>query len=275
MAYLIIKRMPSKKLSILLTGDDGYNALGIRLVARHLKDKHNLYIAGTRTQQSGVGGHCSVKNGFEYEQTTVDGIDAVCVDGYPADAVEVVHFLHKKQYDLAISGINWGANVGYGHLSGTVNAAMHALNTGIAKKALILSWHLDASNFFRHAQDGEEISLYYSYPGDIAGEVIDMAIKRDLWQSTCLNINFPTLPSRKICFTHPVENINTFYEDSPDTPAKKGHYSYSKKMHDHKQFSNTSDVGAILHGYISITPRDPSALDTTRYQKLKDERIEL
>ena len=48
---------------ILLTGDDGYNSLGTRLLIYFLKDRYELAIAGTKHQQSGVGGHVNVLKG--------------------------------------------------------------------------------------------------------------------------------------------------------------------------------------------------------------------
>lgn len=46
----------SKKKKILLTGDDGYDSLGTRLLVRGLRDEFDLKIAGTKDQMSGVGG---------------------------------------------------------------------------------------------------------------------------------------------------------------------------------------------------------------------------
>ena len=44
------------KKRILLTGDDGYQSLGTRLVAHVLRENYDLTIAGTVSQQSAVGG---------------------------------------------------------------------------------------------------------------------------------------------------------------------------------------------------------------------------
>jgi 5'/3'-nucleotidase SurE len=45
---------------ILLTGDDGYNSIGTRLLVHALKNEHTLQIAATKSQQSGVGGQLSL-----------------------------------------------------------------------------------------------------------------------------------------------------------------------------------------------------------------------
>lgn len=40
--------------TILLTGDDGYNAVGIKILIDILGNDYQLKIAGTKSQQSGV-----------------------------------------------------------------------------------------------------------------------------------------------------------------------------------------------------------------------------
>ena len=41
---------------ILLSGDDGYEAVGIRVLVELLKDSYELKIAATKGQRSAIGG---------------------------------------------------------------------------------------------------------------------------------------------------------------------------------------------------------------------------
>jgi len=68
---------------ILLTGDDGYNSIGIRLLAHFLKEKYELVIAATKVQQSGVGGMLNIKHGGHWEETEVEGVKVIYVSGTP------------------------------------------------------------------------------------------------------------------------------------------------------------------------------------------------
>lgn len=95
------------KKRILLTGDDGYQSLGTRLVAHVLRENYDLTIAGTVSQQSAVGGKISLADGFNWEKTTVDGIKAYWVDGTPTDAMELMGAADEEPFDLTISGMNW------------------------------------------------------------------------------------------------------------------------------------------------------------------------
>ena len=49
---------------ILVTGDDGYNSLGVRVLAHFLKDKYDLEIVATKTQYRGVGGMFNLRFGL-------------------------------------------------------------------------------------------------------------------------------------------------------------------------------------------------------------------
>jgi len=100
----------SKK-SILLTGDDGYDSLGTRILIHVLKKSYTLFIAGTKRQQSGVGGHKSITGTGEWGVENVDGVPALWVDGTPVDAIEAAKSWYTKPFDYIVSGINWGINV--------------------------------------------------------------------------------------------------------------------------------------------------------------------
>ena len=92
--------------TILLTGDDGYNALGIRVLAHLLKDNYEVSIIATKTQQSAMGGKLTLSGSFKWGKEKVDGIDAVWVDGTPIDVTEFSQGYFKHKFDLVISGIN-------------------------------------------------------------------------------------------------------------------------------------------------------------------------
>src|SRR3989338_10762721 len=124
---------------VLLTGDDGYNSIGIRLVANLLKSKYKLVIAGTKSQQSGVGGKLSVFSGGKWGVTDMDGIPALSVSGTPADAIECARAYFQTKFDLVISGINLGLNVSDPFTSGTMAAAWRSLKLNLTDKAIALS----------------------------------------------------------------------------------------------------------------------------------------
>jgi 5'-nucleotidase len=152
---------------ILLTGDDGYNSIGIRLLIEALKDNHELRIAATKHQQSGVGGMLSLEDKYrEWGETTIDGVPAIWVDGTPVDAISVAQGYFEKPFDLIISGMNLGINAGSAIISsGTYSAAIRGMGINLAPKAIVLSW-VTPPEFWRKKHDeNEDLSPYLEYPG--------------------------------------------------------------------------------------------------------------
>ncbi len=262
---------------ILLTGDDGYNAIGIRLLVHILKHKYDLSIAATRDQMSGVGGHLSLQHGGRWGETEVDGVPAVWYEGYPCDAMECSVAYYKKEFDVVISGINLGINVGGAIVSsGTYTAAIRAVNLHLASKALALSWHSPASLWHTSHNGKEELEKYKVYPGQTAGEVLDLAIANAWWGADILNVNFPAKPSRTIRFTKGLPDLRNFFTYPIPRDYKTKTYRYPNdgiRTKPTKQLMY--DTESLLAGYISVTPYKADNLDESVYTRLKRKVITL
>lgn len=261
---------------ILLTGDDGYNSIGTRLLVHFLKDKYELQIAGTKTQQSGVGGKLSVTRGGSWGQTMVDGVPALWVSGTPGDAVECAYSLFTKPFDLVISGINLGANVAGAIASGTLNAARRSVKLPLAPQAIAISWDTPGEFWFKDHSGKEDISDYLKHPGKAAFKIIKFILKNDLWGCALINVNLPQKPTTKAIFTKFLFHLNEFYEYPINIDKTTFRYSYPNK---HQSVSPKdrlhNDAFALNAGYISITPCHPDTLHLTAYRQLKGKTIKL
>ncbi|MFO1311828.1 MAG: 5'/3'-nucleotidase SurE [Burkholderiales bacterium] len=123
-------------LDILLTNDDGYQAIGIDIMRKALESAgHRVYVVAPATDQSGKG--MSFTTSALLDVIYWGGASrATSVSGTPVDAVRVGLWLYndafKKAPDLVVSGINFGANTGtLANSSGTVGAATWAMMQGI------------------------------------------------------------------------------------------------------------------------------------------------
>lgn len=263
---------------VLLTGDDGYDSPGTRLLIHLLRDRFELFIAGTRTQQSAVGGKITLANGFEWCETTVDGIPALCIDGTPGDATELVaaYFQNQEPFDVAISGVNWGANLGSAVFgSGTVNAALRALSVSIAQKAVSLSWDLPPKFYVQNHQKNSSIEPYCEYPGRAISKVLDLVFAKKFWEAALVNINFPTEATRKIRFTQPEMNAQNIYDYGlyniqKNLGEKKRHFVYTNLRKYDTQLSKSSDAKALTDQYISLTLCKFNILDESAHKKRKE-----
>jgi len=139
---------------ILLTNDDGYNSPGLLAAAAALSDLGELLIVAPLVQQSGMGRawlHSST-GAIQRREVQVGGRPhpAYAVDGSPAQAV--AHALLRiapRRPDLAVSGINFGQNLGVSVTSsGTVGAAMEAALDGIP--SIAVSLEVDKVFFHTH-----------------------------------------------------------------------------------------------------------------------------
>lgn len=259
--------------NILITGDDGYNSIGTRLLIYFLQDKYALTVCATKAQQSGVGGKMNLNSTITWHETKVDGIRAVWVDSTPTDAVEFASSYFNQQFDLAISGINLGPNVSTLISSGTFAAATRVLTNKLSPHVMSVGWDLPRNLWFKDHNGKDEIQIYLKYPGEIMYKIFKLAIKNDFWNSELLNINFPEKTSNQVIFTKPLDDKKTFYSN-PLIDKKTNTFTYMSKP---KKVLNPieTDAGALQHGFISITPCKADMLKEEVYEKFKNTKLNL
>jgi 5'/3'-nucleotidase SurE len=260
--------------TILLTSDDGYQNFGIRLLVHYLKNKHDLKIAGTLKQQSSVGGKCSLKDGGHWGTDSVDGIEALWVDGTPVDAIECAWPHFGQSFNLVISGINWGHNLTNCILSsGTFSAAFRSLTLGLAPKAMAISWDLPSDFWFHEHQEEQAIEPYLEYPGKIVADLIEAAIEAQFWNAQILNINLPAEPSHTARFTQTLEKADTFCQ--PVILNPNGTYTFPYEESRQNTFAPNTDVATLKQNIISISPCRADFTDTQLLQTLTTKELQL
>lgn len=120
-----------EKFNFLLTNDDGIFAEGINSVIEALKDIANLYIVAPNGNRSCTAHSMSFHKRIYYEKLSES---KYAIDGFPVDCVFAARkgFFTDLNFDLVISGMNHGANLGTDiFYSGTVSAAFRGAEDGI------------------------------------------------------------------------------------------------------------------------------------------------
>lgn len=123
---------------ILITNDDGLHAAGLVPLIRWARQLGEVVTAVPKYEQSGKSHGIEIHKSFEVKQVELEpGITVYAVDSTPADCVRfAVLGLHEK-FDLVISGINRGLNIGSDIMySGTVAAVFEAAALGIKAMAV-------------------------------------------------------------------------------------------------------------------------------------------
>ena len=116
---------------ILVTNDDGIESPAIRELASALGAVGAVTVVAPCGQQSGTSMSISLNREIRLRTYPADGggdgSSMYCVDATPAGAVmfAVRELAPESGFDLVVSGINRGANIGeVSHMSGTIGAAM-------------------------------------------------------------------------------------------------------------------------------------------------------
>jgi 5'-nucleotidase len=227
---------------ILLSNDDGVDspllhALYNALVA--LPDTEVL-VSAPADNQSGSSQSSGVSplrvSRYELEGEFI----GYAVAGRPADAVRfaVVEFGREQPFDLVVSGINRGANVGdVSHLSGTVGAAMEGLYHGIP--AIAVSEDTSGVDTRASAQFAASLVRHYQQQGALEGIVLSVNIPRGELQGVVVR---PMGDS--YLYTSDYELI----EDNGDERV------YERVRDIVPSNDQSSDTWAWQQGYITLTP---------------------
>ena len=122
---------------ILLTNDDGIDSVGLHVLARAMVPYGDVVVAAPDTEFSGAGAALGALHLIQPDvrRVTLDGIaEAWSVSGPPALCVMFSRLgAFGPAFDLIVSGINPGANVGRSvYHSGTIGAALTGRNGGIS-----------------------------------------------------------------------------------------------------------------------------------------------
>ncbi|MCU1361385.1 MAG: surE [Ilumatobacteraceae bacterium] len=126
---------------ILLTNDDGIDAIGLHILARAMRPFGDVIIIAPDREFSGAGAALGALNLIQPEvrRVHVGGIDeAWSVSGPPALCVMFARLgAFGAPFDLVVSGINPGVNVGRSvYHSGTIGACISGRNGGLSGVAV-------------------------------------------------------------------------------------------------------------------------------------------
>lgn len=239
---------------ILISNDDGVHSEGIAALVGELSRFAEVVVVAPAENESG-GSHRSV---IRVQTTTVSRIEKNGVpfgyglDASPADAVKfgILQFGRDEPFDLVVSGINDGANVGYvAHTSGTVGAAMEALLHGVP--AIAVS---------QGARGEFEVSARF------AGEFVRQYLEQGPTPGVLLQVNVPAGEIRGVRAARMgglyfrVADLERISDPGPVEQFRArvgGRYGVEPD----------SDTAAYLDGYITVTPL---RIDWTDWQSLDE-----
>ena len=122
---------------ILITNDDGIESPCLLPLAKWAQKFGEVTIVAPKVEQSAKSHGIEIRQAFEVKKVELEDIEAYTIDSTPADCVRFAVLGLQKQFDLVLSGINRGLNLGLDIMySGTVSAVLEADALGLAAIAL-------------------------------------------------------------------------------------------------------------------------------------------
>ena len=242
---------------ILLTNDDGVNALGLEMARRALEDLGRVVVVAPVEERSGASHSLSLTQPVRIEHLESD---RYATTGTPVDCV-ILGFrkILERFPDLVVSGINHGANLGEDvFYSGTVAAAREAALHEIPSFAV--------STLGKQKSD-------FEHAGGVLGRLVESLWSR-VEEGTFLNINIPEGRPDEYRFTRQgSRRVTSGIAEKTDLRGR----TYYWIGPDQSQWMITpdSDYEAILGGRVSITPMQLMQTDYQRLAELQQLKLDV
>ncbi len=245
-------------MKILISNDDGINAIGIKTLANGLfMAGHTVLVVAPSDNRSGFSHSLSIRKPMGLNHGAEEyhkGIETFALDGTPADCIKFgcYHFADFNP-DIVITGINDGPNLAIDTMySGTVGSAMEGANNGKKAIAVSLASHRNC--------------IYFDTCVKVILEVLNKLYKRE--DKVVWNVNVPNIPFEeikgykytrlgKICYNETYDRVDCENET----------YFLQGDMLKEQSDDIETDVGAVMCSYVSITP---ILVDRTAYSVLEE-----
>ena len=236
---------------ILITNDDSVTASQLVPLVRFCQTLGEVTVVVPKVEQSGKSHGIDIHDPFYVQQVVIgDDIPAWTVESTPADCVRWAVLGMKWEFDLVISGVNRGYNIGSDILySGTVSAACEGVLLGIPAIAL-------STGFDCYEQAVHHLGDLFAYIE--ANKLMDV--------HHAYNINIPASP-KGFRITH---QGGPYYSDEFPCVGENGLYQASGICVHVNGGDLSLDTDAVISGYVSIMPLTVNRTDWTIYNQLKD-----
>ena len=236
---------------ILISNDDGIQSEGIRQLALAVAEFAEVIVVAPEKNESGASQSSRMLQARAQAMPVEmgDSVSAWSLNSTPADCVAfgIMVFGKDDPFDLVLSGVNAGGNVGSSYLySGTIGAAFQALVSNIPAIAV--------------SQDTRREN--YALTADFTVKVIQSVLAEPSREGELLSINVPAgeilgvkvLPADLQPYNVKLERL----EDESGT-------YYKPSIHPLDAPYKGYDIESFRNGYITVTPL---TLDRTAYSSL-------
>lgn len=242
-------------MNILVCNDDGIFSEGLVTLANILKKQHNVTVFAPDGNRSGFSRSMSFHKDIKIKRVdnVVDGVECYSVSGTPADCVKFGVTASGKKFDLVVSGINMGPNLGSDiFYSGTVNACFEA---NVEKIPAIAFSNIGFKN------------QYLNENAKVIEKYLDLLLS-NVSSSYTLNVNIPNvkfcdIKGYKFCGAGVCRYTDGYIKTDEDT------YRLVGEPIPPTENDFDTDVYYTYNGYVTITPVTHRVTDVNVLERLK------
>jgi 5'-nucleotidase len=246
-------------LKILLANDDGYRAEGLRFLREALTGVAPLTVVAPDRNCSGASHSLTLEVPLRVQQ--VDADTWYVINGTPTDCVHLaITGLFDFEFDMVVSGVNDGANLGDDVLySGTVAAAIEGRFLGLPTVAVSL------------VAEGAGTGPHFATAARVARELVERLLAKPLHRSMILNVNVPDLPYERLQGFE----VTRLGHRHRAKPAVRGRDPRGREIFWVGAAGAGQDAGpgtdfhAVANGFVSVTPLQ---VDLTRHAAIDSVR---
>ena len=238
-------------MKVLITNDDGILAPALPALISFVQSFASEVVAvAPKVEQSGMSHAIDFTRPIEIKRVDVaPGARCYSMDSTPADCVRFAVLGLKEHFDLVISGINRGYNLGKDLVySGTAGAVFEAARLGIPGIAISTGFHDSA---FALASL-PSLLAYFKENG--------LLEKHPLY-----NINMPEAAPKGVRITRQggIYYTDEFKQTAPEIYEQVGEPAKQTDL------DPEADIIALSEGYISITPLSATRTDFAALERIK------
>jgi 5'-nucleotidase len=242
---------------ILITNDDGVQALGINKLIETIRPLGEVVVVAPDGPRSGMSSAISSINPIRAKLLKKEeNLTVYACSGTPVDCVKLaLNEILERKPDLLLAGINHGSNSAICVIySGTIGATLEGCINGIPSIGVSLTNYLPDADFTQAAKYGKSTA--------------EKILKQGLPKGVCLNLNVPSIPDvkgLKVCSQTKGCWTKEFQKEKD--PANHTVYWLTGEFLNEDPDNTHNDEWALDHGYAALVPLQ---IDLTAYEVLKE-----
>lgn len=246
---------------ILVTNDDGIDSVGLHILARAMRPFGDVVIVAPDREFSGASAALGALHLIQPEvhRMSVEGIEeSWAVTGPPALCVMFARLgAFGEPFDLIVSGINPGANVGRSvYHSGTVGAALTARNgmvSGVAVSQAVTGFGVEGQ-----AWDEMLVGQKWETAASVAASYVEGLIVNMPQTPIVVNLNVPNCELSDLkgwkygrIGHEPPRRMSTATLEAKE--GYQGSYYVRMAWGDAADLPEDTDGGLVQNGYVSVS----------------------